>query len=257
MDFPRKMNVLVTGTPACGKTSLCQMLQSELGLTHIDVGKLVKDERFYSEFDPAYDSYILEEDDEDRLLDYLEPAMVRGGVVLDWHSCEIFPRRWIGCAVVLRADTERVFDRLTARGYSEAKRQENLDAEIMGVCEDEARRSYHQSCIIVRQSNALTDMLAVVEDVRRMVAEWTPAKQEFIAFAEIEEPADDDDDDDGDDDGCGGDNADDDDDGGADRRRTKKDANNGGGDNGNDDGNAQQNFSSQQFQKGGGGGGVQ
>ena len=202
MEIPQRCNVLVTGTPGTGKTSLCAMLQDQLGLKHIEVGKLVKDEHFYTEFDAAFDSYIVEEEDEDRLLDYLEPIVVRGGCAVDYHSCEMFPKRWFGCVVVVRADTDKVFDRLTARGYSEAKREENIDAEIADVCELEARRSYDKSIIEVRQSNSLGDLLETVEVVRRYVSKWTPKLQEQY-MAAVPDPEEDDGED-GHSEGCGG-----------------------------------------------------
>lgn len=187
MEFPKKFNVLVTGTPGSGKTSLCQMLQDELGLIHIEIGKIVKEQQFYSEFDPSFDSYLIEQEDEDRLLDYLEPVMVKGGCCVDYHSSEFFPRRWFGMVLVLRANTSKIYDRLTARGYSDAKREENMDAEISGVCEDEARRAYHESVLVVQQSNELTDMLSIVELVRKWKNEWTPEKQEFATLADLPE----------------------------------------------------------------------
>jgi adenylate kinase len=197
MEFPEGFNVLVTGTPGTGKTALCAMLESELGLRHIEVGKIVKSEHFYTEYDPAYDSYIVEEEDEERLLDFLEPVLVRGGCAVDYHSSELFPRRWFGLVVVLRAATNNIFDRLSARGYSDAKREENLDAEISGTCEEEARRSYHASAIVTAQSNTLAQMLRAVEVVRDHQARWTPERQQFVTLADIE-------DDDGDADGAGG-----------------------------------------------------
>ena len=196
MDFPKNFNVLVTGTPGCGKTSLCQMLQDELGLIHIEVGKVIKEEKFYTEFDPAFDSYIIEQDDEDRLLDYLEPALVKGGCAVDYHGSDFFPRRWFGMVLTLRAKTDKIYDRLVARGYSEAKREENVEAEIMGICEDEARRSYHESVLVSRVSNEITDTLETIELVRKWKNEWTPEKQEFATVAELEDDDDDENDDD-------------------------------------------------------------
>jgi adenylate kinase len=35
--------------------------------------------------------------------------------VIDWHICDVFPRRWIDLVVVLRAETSVLYDRLTSR----------------------------------------------------------------------------------------------------------------------------------------------
>jgi adenylate kinase len=50
-----------------------------------------------------------------QLLDELEPLASSGGLVLDWHTCEIFPERWIDLVVVLRCDHTLLWDRLEAR----------------------------------------------------------------------------------------------------------------------------------------------
>ncbi len=50
-----------------------------------------------------------------QLLDELEPIMTQGGVIVDFHSAELFPERWFDLVLVLRASNTNIFDRLTAR----------------------------------------------------------------------------------------------------------------------------------------------
>ena len=50
-----------------------------------------------------------------QLLDELEPIMEPGGVIVDFHSAELFPERWFDLVLVLRSETAQIFDRLTAR----------------------------------------------------------------------------------------------------------------------------------------------
>ena len=175
MSVPKKQNILVTGTPATGKTSMAQLLAQELGLRHIEVGKVVKEERFFTSYDEEFDTCDIEEDDEDRLVDFLEPLMVEGGVVADYHSCELFPERWFSVVVVLRASTEVLFERLTGRGYSERKRDENMEAEIVGFVEEEARGAYREEIVHVRENNNLDDMAATVDLVRELYSDVSGA----------------------------------------------------------------------------------
>ena len=55
------------------------------------------------------------EADEWQLLDALEPEAEKGGCIIDWHACELFPKRWIDLVVVLRVDSTMLYDRLKAR----------------------------------------------------------------------------------------------------------------------------------------------
>jgi adenylate kinase len=50
-----------------------------------------------------------------QLLDALEDDARLGGLIIDWHACELFPERWIDLVVVLRVESSTLYDRLTAR----------------------------------------------------------------------------------------------------------------------------------------------
>lgn len=50
--------------------------------------------------------------------------------------------RWFDVVVVLRCPTEKLYDRLQSRGYSEFKIKENVECEIFGTLLEEARESY-------------------------------------------------------------------------------------------------------------------
>lgn len=39
----------------------------------------------------------------------------KGGIILDYHTCDIFPERWIDLVVVLRCDHSVLWERLEAR----------------------------------------------------------------------------------------------------------------------------------------------
>lgn len=52
---------------------------------------------------------------ETKLVDELEPLASAGGIILDWHTCELFPERWADLVVVLRCDHTRLWERLEKR----------------------------------------------------------------------------------------------------------------------------------------------
>lgn len=146
-SFP---NIVITGTPGTGKSTHSSLLASTYSppssssshpLRQIDVGVLVKKEGFYTEYLEEWQSY---EVNEDQLLDHLEPltgtkapepvdgedfdqaelaiakeqgeeADERGGLVLDWHTCDVWPERWVDLVVVLRCDHSVLWERLEKR----------------------------------------------------------------------------------------------------------------------------------------------
>ncbi len=56
--------------------------------------------------------------DEDPLLDALETEVAAGGVLLEYHSAEMFPERWIDSVWVTHTENSVLYARLLDRGYS-------------------------------------------------------------------------------------------------------------------------------------------
>lgn len=136
---------MVTGTPGTGKTTLATQIvdavkgrNGEPVLRHIDVGPLAKSHNFFTSYDEEWGTH---EVDEDQLLDFLEPLSggtapdpldvdpsaceeaqnvadddeTRGGLLLDWHTCDAWPERWVDLVLVLRCDHEVLWKRLEKR----------------------------------------------------------------------------------------------------------------------------------------------
>lgn len=95
-----------------------------------------------------------------------------GGYILDWHACDLFPERWIDLVIVLRCDSTLLYDRLTARGYTGKKLEENMDSEIMQVLLDEARESYKEEIVVELKSESTEDVEGNLERVEAWVENW-------------------------------------------------------------------------------------
>ena len=50
-----------------------------------------------------------------QLLDEMEVEAKKGGCIIDWHACDLFPKSWIDLVVVLRVGSSTLYDRLKAR----------------------------------------------------------------------------------------------------------------------------------------------
>jgi adenylate kinase len=133
-------NIALTGTPGTGKSTHAQLIIDSLPcMRHIEIGTIVKENGFHVGYDEEYQTYDV---DEDAILDYIEPLTgkiapepvdeedqaevsngrksddtsdERGGLILDWHSCEAYPERWIDLVVVIRCNHEILWKRLEKR----------------------------------------------------------------------------------------------------------------------------------------------
>ena len=193
-----KPNILITGTPCVGKTATASLISERLNMYHVNVGEIIQRHKFHLEYDDNLQTHVL---DEDQLLDHLETLFdsssaadddndneddsdsdnddgqktkfgKKGNLVADYHACELFPERWFDLVIVLRADTHVLYDRLMKRGYSENKRSQNMQCEIMQVVLDEAKDSYVQEIVVELKSNSIQDMEQNVDRVVSWYQQW-------------------------------------------------------------------------------------
>jgi adenylate kinase len=162
-------NILITGTPGTGKSTLSEAVKEQTNLNHIDVAKLIKEKSLHDGWDEKYQCYIL---NEDKVCDELEDLMASRNNIVDFHTCDFFPERWFDLVVVLRTDNTILYPRLEKRGYPQFKITENISAEILQVVLDEARESYKPEIVWELASNTVEDMENNVERIVSWVNEW-------------------------------------------------------------------------------------
>merc|ERR1712217_657055 len=103
------------------------------------------------EWDDELGASILDEELLDKELEKELRASSSHGAVIDFHSASCFsPDVGDPIAVyVLRADNSVIFDRLTARGYSQRKVTENVECEIFGTVSEEAQEAFQDTGVPV------------------------------------------------------------------------------------------------------------
>ncbi|KAF8475438.1 P-loop containing nucleoside triphosphate hydrolase protein [Gautieria morchelliformis] len=172
MSSTRKLPIiLITGTPGTGKSTTAELLvaQSAVPLQYINVGDWVKERHLHEGYDQEWETYLV---DDDKVLDELEPQVKDGGVVLDWHTCDIFPESWIDLVIVLRCDHTTLWNRLQERNYPLRKIQENNESEIMQTVLDDARESYETDIIVELQSESTEDLEGNVQRILLWIDAW-------------------------------------------------------------------------------------
>lgn len=164
-------NILVTGTPCCGKTTFCRDVMSKLPkdsrIRYFPISELAKEHRWYEEYDDEMEASIL---NERSMLKWLRPHIQAQGCLVDFHGCDLFPQKWFDFVIVLKTDkTEILYDRYVARGYPQAKITENMTCEMMQVIAEEAYNHFGSDRCIIVKSNTESDMKANVDLVSRII----------------------------------------------------------------------------------------
>jgi len=58
----KRPNILVTGTPGTGKTTLAAAVAAASGLTHVDVGTAIREQELHCGWDDDFECHIVDED---------------------------------------------------------------------------------------------------------------------------------------------------------------------------------------------------
>ena len=133
---------------------------------------MVKEKKLYKNWNEKFD---VPEFDEDMVCDELEPLMSqKGGVILEFHSCDFFPERWFQLVVVLRCDNTNLFDRLKERGYKDEKTNENIECEIFGEIAEEVKESYNPEITMELQSQNTEHMQENIQKIADKIKTLLP-----------------------------------------------------------------------------------
>lgn len=135
--------ILIGGTPGTGKTKVAKVLGSKLHIEVISLGELAEESGCISAQDKARNTGIINEDClVDALLSFVEDKNKR--FVIEGHYIDLVPSRAVECVFILRAHPDVLRIRLEERGYKEEKIQENIEAEILGVCQMDAIDAFRE-----------------------------------------------------------------------------------------------------------------
>ncbi|KFM67087.1 Adenylate kinase isoenzyme 6, partial [Stegodyphus mimosarum] len=162
----RLPNILVTGTPGTGKSTLCSEISEQTSLEWINVGELAKTNNLTEEYDENFQCHVI---DEDQVVSELEDKMLEGGKIVDYHGCDFFPENWFDIIFVLTTDNTILYDRLVRRGYSGKKLENNIQCEIFQTLLDEAKEAYDPSIVFKLNSNTPEDMESNIEEICRWI----------------------------------------------------------------------------------------
>jgi adenylate kinase len=142
--------LIITGTPAAGKTTLARALAKRYGYRHIDANLLARQKKLGGRYDRKRMCMIVDTGKLNRyLLSIIKLARKEGiRIVIDSHLSHYLPAKAVDKCIVVTCDLKILKRRLERRRYPKAKIAENLECEIMGICENEARERGHKVRVV-------------------------------------------------------------------------------------------------------------
>ncbi|MCX6642652.1 MAG: AAA family ATPase [Candidatus Bathyarchaeota archaeon] len=132
-----KQVVLVTGTPGTGKTTISRLISIKLNAEHIDLTTYANVNHLIISRDKLRETDIIDLNTVRRSITQ-EIKKAPGSIVIDGHyASDVTKIGLVTRIFVLRREPWLLIEELTKRGYSKLKIQENVEAELLGVCLNE------------------------------------------------------------------------------------------------------------------------
>ncbi|MBW3018141.1 AAA family ATPase, partial [Candidatus Woesearchaeota archaeon] len=152
------MIIIVTGSVCTGKTTHAKRLVREkkkkgMKYKYIDVTKLIlsNKKKVGANFNRKFKTYDVDTDKLNKLLtEQIEEAKKQKiSLVIDSHLSHYLPARFVDLCIVTRcSDLKKLKNRLKRRGYSKQKIEDNMEAEIMESCLQDAIAMGHKVKIV-------------------------------------------------------------------------------------------------------------
>ena len=153
-----KMMIALSGTPGTGKTELSKELRSR-GFKVLDLNEHIRNNGLLEERDEKRDTYCVDIDSLDMSLEKYRPSdlFFIEGHISHCVECDLI--------IVIRCSPDILAARLSARGYSESKVKENVQAEILDVILCEACETEMPVCELDSSQIGTAEMADMVEDI--------------------------------------------------------------------------------------------
>ncbi len=138
--------LLIGGTPGTGKTEVASIIADKLDLTLISISELAEKYSCIEDHDSDRDTDVINEDCiVDAIIDVLDE--MKKDVVIEGHYIDLVPSEYVSTTFILRTHPTTLKQRLIERSYSEEKIQENVEAEIIGICQMDALDAFGESTV--------------------------------------------------------------------------------------------------------------
>jgi len=146
----RPQVIIVTGTPATGKTTTAKRLAKKQKATYLDVNLVIQQYKLVDKYDKKLKTNIVDVNKLNKVLikiikDYQK---IKQSIIIDSHLSHYLPKKYVDLCIVTKCSLKKLQQRLKKRKYPQNKIRENMDAEILDVCLLEAILNKHKVKVV-------------------------------------------------------------------------------------------------------------
>lgn len=171
------MKIAISGTPGTGKTTIAKIVARDLNYTLLDLNEFAKSHKLTLGNDKARNSIIVDVSALKREVAQMEGAMVLEGHLAHLCDADLY--------IILRANPRELRKRMKARVWREEKIRENIEAEIMNICLDEAVELHEKKVFEIDTTKKTADEVA--EIIKGIIAgknreKYAPGKTDWTGY---------------------------------------------------------------------------
>ncbi len=157
--------IFISGTPCVGKTTVASVVSNNLNAKLIKINQLAIENDLVLGIDSEKGYKIIDIDKLDSLLqDIINNLDSDKLLIVEGHLSHLCSNA--DKVIILRLHPNVLEKRLASRNYSESKIRENLEAEALDVCGQEAYETYFDKVAEIDVTNLAVDEIAMlIEDV--------------------------------------------------------------------------------------------
>ena len=158
----KKNAIVITGTPGTGKSSVAEIVAEKMGAKLFSLNIVAAESGALCAKDSATDSRLVRTSVLRKALSKVL-GEVDGEAVVEGHFGELVPKAHVSMAIVLRSNPFTLKERLSKRGYSVEKVNENVEAELLDSCLIAAVESFGDGSVREIDTTELTPEEAAEE----------------------------------------------------------------------------------------------